>query len=70
MMPVFSACIVDADLAAGGQLVLQLGEGLNSRGIGIRFPTGTTSPSHSVHIGSGFHPASYPVEYRLLFPQR
>jgi hypothetical protein len=69
IMPMFSACTVDADGAPGDQLVLRLGDGLNSQGTGIRFPTGTTFPLPTAFI-SWFHPASYKFVFRWLFPQR
>lgn len=49
IMSTFSACTVDANGAAGDQLVLRLGDGLNSRGIGSRFPTGTSTPHPHTH---------------------
>jgi hypothetical protein len=49
---------------------IALGYGLDDRGSRIRFPAGAVNFSlhHCVQIGSGTHPASYPVGTRGSFP--
>jgi hypothetical protein len=46
------------------------GYGLDDRMIGVRFPAGAGNFSlhHCVQIGSGAHPASYPMGTRGSFP--
>jgi hypothetical protein len=47
-----------------------MGYGLDDRGSRVQFPTGAGNFSlhYSVQIGSGAHPASYPMGTRGSFP--
>jgi hypothetical protein len=49
---------------------IALGYGLDDRGSRVRFPAGTGNFSlhHRVQIGSGAHPASYPMGKGGSFP--
>jgi hypothetical protein len=49
---------------------IALGYGLDDRGSRVRLPAGAANFSlhHRVQIGSGAHPASYPMGTRGSFP--
>jgi hypothetical protein len=52
------------------QSLQRLGYGQDDRGSKVQFPAGAGNFSlhHRVHIGSGSHPASYPMDTRGSFP--
>jgi hypothetical protein len=52
------------------QSLQRLDYGRNDRRIGVRFPAAATDFSlvHNVQIGSGAHPASYPISTGAVCP--